>query len=129
MPAPIVIATRESRLALWQAEHVRALLMRGGEVVVTLLPMTTRGDQILDRSLACGVRAASSSAIARSASRMLFLCTSVGWAVSTGEIQACSSVRAIWSAPMPRRASRSNAPWSEPRCRCPWRSCTARRRR
>jgi len=52
MPAPIVIATRESRLALWQAEHVRALLMRGGEVEVTLLPMTTRGDQILDRSLA-----------------------------------------------------------------------------
>src|ERR1700755_2432901 len=50
MPEPLVIATRESRLALWQAEHVRALLMRGG-VAVTLLPMTTRGDQILDRSL------------------------------------------------------------------------------
>ena len=47
------------------------------------------------RSPSSGVRAASSSAIARSASRMLFLCTSVGWAVSTGEIQACSSVRAI----------------------------------
>jgi hydroxymethylbilane synthase len=47
----IVIATRESRLALWQAEHVRALLMRSGDVAVTLLPMTTRGDQILDRSL------------------------------------------------------------------------------
>jgi len=51
MAAPIVIATRESRLALWQAEHVRALLMREPGVVVTLLPMTTRGDQILDRSL------------------------------------------------------------------------------
>jgi hydroxymethylbilane synthase len=50
MSRPIVIATRESRLALWQAEHVRALLMQGG-VGVTLLPMTTRGDQILDRSL------------------------------------------------------------------------------
>jgi len=50
MARPIVIATRESRLAMWQAEHVRALLMRGG-VDVTLLPMTTRGDQILDRSL------------------------------------------------------------------------------
>ena len=49
MPAPIVIATRESRLALWQAEHVRALLMRAGDAAVTLLPMTTRGDQILDR--------------------------------------------------------------------------------
>ena len=52
MPAPIVIATRESRLALWQAEHVRALLMRAGDAAVTLLPMTTRGDQILDCSLA-----------------------------------------------------------------------------
>src|SRR5436190_5080783 len=50
MAQPIVIATRESRLAMWQAEHVRGLLMRGG-VEVTLLPMTTRGDQILDRSL------------------------------------------------------------------------------
>ena len=51
MPAAIVIATRESRLALWQAEHVRALLVAGG-AEVTLLPMTTRGDQILDRTLA-----------------------------------------------------------------------------
>jgi hydroxymethylbilane synthase len=51
MLRPIVIATRESRLALWQAEHVRALLMRDPAVAVTLLPMTTRGDQILDRSL------------------------------------------------------------------------------
>ena len=47
----VVIATRESRLALWQAEHVRALLMQGGDLAVTLLPMTTRGDQILDRSI------------------------------------------------------------------------------
>ena len=44
------IATRESRLALWQAEHVKALLERQGHTV-TLLGMTTRGDQILDRSL------------------------------------------------------------------------------
>jgi len=51
MSRPVVIATRESRLALWQAEHVRALLMQGGDLVVTLLPMTTRGDQIVDRSL------------------------------------------------------------------------------
>jgi hydroxymethylbilane synthase len=50
MPASIVIATRESRLALWQAEHVRDLLVASG-AEVTLLPMTTRGDQILDRSL------------------------------------------------------------------------------
>lgn len=46
----IVIATRESRLALWQAEHVKALLVQRGHPV-ELLGMTTRGDQILDRSL------------------------------------------------------------------------------
>ncbi|WP_394791837.1 hydroxymethylbilane synthase [Rhodoferax sp.] len=46
----IVIATRESRLALWQAEHVQSLLQQRGHSV-TLLGMTTRGDQILDRSL------------------------------------------------------------------------------
>lgn len=47
-----VIATRESRLALWQAEHVRALLGAALTDPVTLLGMTTRGDQILDRTLA-----------------------------------------------------------------------------
>ena len=47
----LVIATRESRLALWQAEHVQALL-RGLGFEVTLLPLTTRGDQILDKPLA-----------------------------------------------------------------------------
>ena len=47
---PIVIATRESRLALWQAEHVQALLQSRGHTV-QLLGMTTKGDQILDRSL------------------------------------------------------------------------------
>ena len=46
----IVIATRESRLALWQAEHVQALLQEKGHAV-SLLGMTTRGDQILDKSL------------------------------------------------------------------------------
>ncbi|WP_174263094.1 hydroxymethylbilane synthase [Variovorax sp. RA8] len=46
----IVIATRESRLALWQAEHVQSLLQQRGHAV-SLLGMTTRGDQILDRSL------------------------------------------------------------------------------
>lgn len=44
------IATRESRLALWQAEHVKALLQQQGHTV-HLLGMTTLGDQILDRSL------------------------------------------------------------------------------
>jgi hydroxymethylbilane synthase len=46
----LTIATRESRLALWQAEHVKALLQRLGHAV-QLLGMTTQGDQILDRSL------------------------------------------------------------------------------
>ena len=48
--SPLVIATRESRLALWQAEHVQALLRARGHQV-ELLGMTTKGDQILDRSL------------------------------------------------------------------------------
>jgi hydroxymethylbilane synthase len=46
-----VIATRESRLALWQAEHVRALLRTRCALDAQLLGMTTRGDQILDRAL------------------------------------------------------------------------------
>ena len=49
-PPSIDIATRESRLALWQAEHVQALLQARGHAV-SLLGMTTLGDQILDRSL------------------------------------------------------------------------------
>jgi hydroxymethylbilane synthase len=52
-PERIVIATRESRLALWQAEHVRSLLQRLYPASrVELRGMTTRGDQILDRPLA-----------------------------------------------------------------------------
>jgi len=47
----IVIATRESRLALWQAEHVKTLLEARLGWQVELLGMTTLGDQILDRSL------------------------------------------------------------------------------
>ncbi len=50
MNREFVIATRESRLALWQAEHVQALLRARG-LDVRLLGMTTRGDQILDRTL------------------------------------------------------------------------------
>ena len=46
----LVIATRESRLALWQAGHVRDLLQAQGHQV-ELLGMTTQGDQILDRAL------------------------------------------------------------------------------
>jgi hydroxymethylbilane synthase len=48
---PWVIATRESRLALWQAEHVRDLLQMRFARRVDLLGMTTKGDQILDRAL------------------------------------------------------------------------------
>ena len=48
--SPLVIATRESRLALWQAQHVQVLLEQLGHKV-ELLGMTTRGDQILDRTL------------------------------------------------------------------------------
>ncbi|HTN50664.1 MAG TPA: hydroxymethylbilane synthase [Burkholderiaceae bacterium] len=51
-PARVVIATRESPLALWQAEHVREILaQRYSGTRVELLGMTTRGDQILDRTL------------------------------------------------------------------------------
>ncbi|MDR3056357.1 MAG: hydroxymethylbilane synthase [Zoogloeaceae bacterium] len=49
----LVIASRESRLALWQAEHVQARLAAlNPGVVVSILGMTTQGDQILDRPLA-----------------------------------------------------------------------------
>ncbi|NBT67548.1 MAG: hydroxymethylbilane synthase, partial [Betaproteobacteria bacterium] len=44
------IATRESRLALWQAHHVQGLLQEQG-FEIHILGMTTQGDQILDRSL------------------------------------------------------------------------------
>jgi hydroxymethylbilane synthase len=49
----LIIATRESALALWQAHHVRDRLQAlYPETRVTLLGMTTQGDQILDRPLA-----------------------------------------------------------------------------
>ena len=51
-PSKLVIATRASRLALWQAEHVKARLEALYPACkVSLLEMTTKGDQILDRSL------------------------------------------------------------------------------
>jgi hydroxymethylbilane synthase len=48
----VVIATRRSRLALWQAEHVKQRLeaLHAG-LGVELLPLSTRGDEILDRRL------------------------------------------------------------------------------
>ncbi|HZP65804.1 MAG TPA: hydroxymethylbilane synthase [Rudaea sp.] len=49
----IRIATRQSALALWQAEHVAARLRAQHPALrVELVPMTTRGDQVLDRPLA-----------------------------------------------------------------------------
>ena len=46
------IATRKSALALWQAEHVADLLRELPEIeAVELVPLSTRGDEILDRSL------------------------------------------------------------------------------
>ncbi|HSN00240.1 MAG TPA: hydroxymethylbilane synthase [Rudaea sp.] len=51
--AVLRIATRQSALALWQAEHVAARLHAAHPGLgVELVPMTTRGDNILDRPLA-----------------------------------------------------------------------------
>lgn len=52
-PERLVIATRKSRLALWQAEHVRARLaeLNPGRRV-ELLPLSTRGDELLEATLA-----------------------------------------------------------------------------
>ncbi len=48
----IRIATRKSRLAIWQAEHVAELLENLDPVEsVELVRLSTRGDEILDRSL------------------------------------------------------------------------------
>jgi hydroxymethylbilane synthase len=47
------IATRKSKLALWQAEHVAALLRAAhADLDVELVPISTKGDRIQDRSLA-----------------------------------------------------------------------------
>jgi hydroxymethylbilane synthase len=47
----IRLATRASRLALWQTEHVASLLNQAG-LATEIVPMQTVGDQVLDRSLA-----------------------------------------------------------------------------
>ena len=48
----IRIATRKSKLALWQANHVSNLLKKIPEIEdVELLPLSTKGDQILDQNL------------------------------------------------------------------------------
>ena len=53
MPSTLTIATRESPLALWQAEYVRSALQAAHPgLTVELLGMTSRGDQLLDVPLA-----------------------------------------------------------------------------
>lgn len=53
MQEKVRIATRESPLALWQANYVKAALQRTHPALeVELLGMTTRGDKILDTPLA-----------------------------------------------------------------------------
>jgi hydroxymethylbilane synthase len=50
---PLRIATRKSQLALWQAQHVAALLRRAHPGIdIELVPLSTQGDRIQDRSLA-----------------------------------------------------------------------------
>lgn len=47
------IATRKSPLALWQTEHVAALLKaQHPQLEIEFVPLSTRGDELLDRSLA-----------------------------------------------------------------------------
>jgi hydroxymethylbilane synthase len=53
MPREIRIATRQSALALWQAEHVKAALeQQHPGLKVSLVPMASRGDKLLDAPLA-----------------------------------------------------------------------------
>lgn len=53
MSRQVRIATRRSRLALWQAEHVAARLATAHPgLVISLVPIVTEGDRIQDRSLA-----------------------------------------------------------------------------
>lgn len=54
MPSPekIIIASRESQLAMWQANFIRSRLLElYPQTEITILGMTTKGDQILDTSL------------------------------------------------------------------------------
>jgi hydroxymethylbilane synthase len=51
-PSRLIIASRESRLAMWQATYVRERLAAlYPDCQIDILGMTTRGDQILDRTL------------------------------------------------------------------------------
>ena len=51
-PTRLVIASRESRLAMWQAQYLQACLQKHyPQCEVQILGMTTKGDQILDKAL------------------------------------------------------------------------------
>ncbi|WP_277074234.1 hydroxymethylbilane synthase [Simonsiella muelleri] len=51
-PQSLVIASRESALAMWQAQHIQAQLQQlYPQCDVSILGMTTQGDQILDKTL------------------------------------------------------------------------------
>ncbi len=51
-PQSLIIASRESALAMWQARHIQAQLQSlYPECDVSILGMTTQGDQILDKTL------------------------------------------------------------------------------
>ena len=52
IPQKLVIASRESALAMWQAKHIQAILQQMyPQCEVSILGMTTQGDQILDKTL------------------------------------------------------------------------------
>ena len=52
LPGEIVIASRESALAMWQARNIEARLRElYPQCTVRILGMTTQGDRILDRAL------------------------------------------------------------------------------
>ena len=51
-PTQITIATRESELAIWQAEYIKSqLLSLYPRLEVSILGMTTQGDKTLNKSL------------------------------------------------------------------------------
>jgi hydroxymethylbilane synthase len=50
VPMTIRIGTRGSKLALWQAKHIAALLKKGG-IASEIITIETKGDKILDKSL------------------------------------------------------------------------------
>ncbi|MEK7791566.1 MAG: hydroxymethylbilane synthase, partial [Pseudomonadota bacterium] len=52
IPHKIIIASRESLLAMWQARFIQQCLSQlYPQTEISILGMTTRGDQILDQSL------------------------------------------------------------------------------